>query len=182
MKKWAIIYIVISIFVIIYLIWLNYSKEPEIITKTVTEYQTVEVPRYIVKIKKYPVEVTKVVVIEKSDIVEKEKLPDWLASSTEIVTLNVGDVPPYKGKTRIISLLNIKTGENILLQKQLPYKEPFFEFKKDLRIGIAWDFINQSATGQLNFDFLKISKIHFSLTGEVEKDRVKGGLLLWMKF
>jgi hypothetical protein len=180
-KILIIIYVLISIFVIAYLVWLNYHKEPAPV-QVIKEYVEVEKPVYIEKIKKYPVEVSKVITLEREKIVGKEKLPDWLASATEYVILAVGDVQPYRGKTRIISLLNTRTGEGSLIQKQLPYKEPIFEFKRDLRIGGGWDFVNKSVIGRLDFDFLRISKVNFSLTGEVEKNKIGGELWIWIKF
>jgi len=181
-KILIVIYILTSIFVSAYLIWLNSHQEPEIRIIEKPVYVEVEKPKYIEKIKKYPVEISKVVVLEKEKIVEKEKLPEWLSGATEYVILAIGDVQPYRGKTRIISLLNTKTGEGFLIQKQLPYSEPLFQFKWDLRVGGGWDFVNQSGIGRLDFDFLKISKVNFSLTGEVEKDRIKGGIWIWIKF
>jgi len=183
MKRVIYLYIPLSLLIIVYLIWLHYSREPEILEVEKIVYKEVEKPKYITKIRKIYVKVPEVQVLEKEKIVEKEKdLPEWFKSATEQVILAVGEIPPYKGKTRVFSLLNTKTGEGTLIYKPLSFKEPFLQFKKDLRIGAGWDFINQSGIGRLDFDFMRISKINFSIISEVHKEGFKSGIFLWTKF
>jgi len=184
MKKVMVIsYIVVLSFVTVYLCWLYYSQEPKIVEVEKVVYKEIEKPKYITKIRKIYVKVPEVQVLEKEKIVEKEKdLPEWLKSATEQVILAVGEVPSHKGKTKVFSLLNTKTGEGSLIYKPLPYRQPFFEFKRDLRIGAGWDFIKQSGIGRLDFDFMRISKINFSIISEVHKEGFKSGIFLWTKF
>lgn len=178
-NKVFIIYILLSVFVIIYLVWLNYTKKPQIIERTVTQYVEVEKPRYIEKIKKIEVPVEKIITLEKEKIIEKENLPEWLKGATEQVVLAIGDVKPYTGKTRVISILNTKTGEGSLIQKQLPLT--LLEFKRDLRLSAGWDFFSQKPFSSLEFTFLRISKVNLKIEGGII-DKAYGGIGIWIEF
>jgi hypothetical protein len=181
-------YVLLSIFVIVYLLWLYFSvPKPEKVYYSddfTPAWVEIPPPKEIVKIKtqKYPVYITQIVIVPEEQIVEKIQLPEWLKNATETVILNIGEVPPYKGKTQVYSLLNTKTGEGQLYMKRLPYRKPFIEFKKDLYLFAGWDFVNSSMLGELNFTFLRISKINLSLFGIAQKDKLSGGLGIWMEF
>lgn len=181
-------YVLLSVFVIVYLLWLHFSisKSEKIYCSDDFTPAWVELPppKEIVKIKiqKYPVYITQVVIVPKEQIVEKIQLPEWLKNATDVVILSVGEVPPYKGKTQVYSLLNTKTGKGQLYMKRLPYREPFIEFKKDLQLFAGWDFVNSSMLGELNLTFLRISKINFSLFGMAQKNKLSGGLGVWIRF
>lgn len=162
-SKFIIVYILFSVLVITYLVWLNYTKKPKVVERTVTQYVEVEKPRYVEKVKRVIVPVEKVVTLEREKVVEKENLPDWLKNATEQVILAVGDVRPYAGKTRVISLLNTKTGEGSLIQRQLPLS--FVELKRDLRLSAGWDFIAHQPIGNIEFTFLRISRVNLKVEG-----------------
>lgn len=179
MKKFAIVYIFISIFLIVYLIYLNYSKKPKIVEKTITQYIEVEKPHYITKVKKIEIPVEKIVTLEKEKVVEKESLPVWLKGATEQVILAVGDIEPYVGKTRVISLLNTKTGEGSLIQKQLPL--PLVEFKSNLRFSGGYNLFNQRPYGNFEFTFFRFSKVNFKVEGGF-LERFYGGVGVWIEF
>lgn len=180
MRKVVYIYIVVSIFAIVYLFWLWRNKKPEVIYQTHTEYVQVEVPKEVIKIKTKAVPVEKVVEVPKVELQKVEVLPDWLKSATDVIILAVGEVPPHSGKTRVLSLLNTKTGEGSLLFRQLPLQRPpFISFRKDLELRAGWDFLHQHPFGSLNFTFLNISVIEVGVEGGYINDLYAGIVFRW---
>ncbi|MEM5852953.1 MAG: hypothetical protein QXG39_07285 [Candidatus Aenigmatarchaeota archaeon] len=180
MRKIYYIYIPVSLLVIVYLVWLHFQSKPLPPSKPITEYVYVEVPKEIVKIKKVPIKVEYVKEIPKETI--KEVLPSWLQGATDQIILAAGNVKPHCGQTRIMCILNSSSGEGFLLQKALECKrEPFIQFKKDLILSGGWDFINNKPIGNLQFTFLKVSKIDVSIqAGFIQNPFV--GLSLGLRF
>lgn len=150
MKKLPYIIAAIAVIAAIYA-WFKPLPPPQ------KEYVRVEVPRDIIKIKRVEVPIEKIVVIEKEKLITKRELPDWLKKDDNIQVMSIGLVQPYKGKTEVLSTINIKTGESELLQRQL--RLSFFQFLNEKEIGIRYgtDF-----TGFAKYTFLRTGNLYFS--------------------
>lgn len=170
-----ILYVIVSLFVIIYLVYLHfYTPSPSI------EYIEVPKPQYIYKVKKIKIPIKEIETVEKIKVVEKEKLPDWLASATEYVILTVGVVKPHNANTKVISVLNTKTGENKLLFKQ--EHPPFFTLLRDLSISIDYDLISHNIGGCAKLSFLRISKVYFHTFITGNTNGISAGIGIEVKF
>lgn len=111
-----------------------------------TEYVKVPEIKEVVKIKKVEVPGPKVVeTIEKKVIVEKLKLPDWVKDDIDQQVIATAEIPPYKGATDAVAILNTKTGKSDIIAKQRSLS--FFDFVNEKEIGIRYGMnINQDGT------------------------------------
>lgn len=138
-----------------------------------TEYVTVPQIKQVVKIKRVMVPgPEKIVTIEKEKIVEKLKLPNWVAQNADEQIIATGDVPPYEGCTDVVCTLNIKTGEGNIIAKQRPLSLFAFENKKELggRLGYTSKEFKQIITGFGRWQFLRVGNFHAGLYGEGNTD------------
>jgi hypothetical protein len=137
-------------------VWSWYN--PKIISTP--EYIKVNVPVPYKVISKVTVTVTKVVVMEKQVVVTKEVWPDWFTKDENKQLTAIGDVPPYKGVTRIASIIDTKSGETQLVQNRLPMS--LFSFENEKRIGVRYGKTDKGT--DLNFyadwTFFRVGNIY----------------------
>jgi len=103
------------------------------------------------------VPVEKVIVIEKEKLVTKRELPDWLKNDNNLQVTSIGLVDPYKGKTEILSMIDLNTGENKLLQRRL--RLSFIQFLNEKEIGVRY---GTEFTGFAKYTFLRIGDFYIS--------------------
>lgn len=165
----------VLIFVLIYLIWLHYYSDynqPLYTYQTIIKYLPAETPKEYKKIVKQPVKIKNKNCVVKAYptkiIIKKEKeLPEYLKSNTDIVYLDVKDIPPYEYKTRAISLLNVRTGDSDIVIKRL--RPPFIQFLKELSLEVNYNFNPPAIDGRLQFTFLRISRIRMHLYADINQ-------------
>ena len=150
MKKLPYIIAAITIIAAVYA-WFKPLPPPQ------KEYVTIEVPRDIIKIKRVEVPVEKIVVIEKEKLIIKRELPDWLKKEDNVQVTSIGLVQPYRGKTEVLSTINIKTGESTLLQRQL--RLSFIQLLNEKEIGVKY---GTEFTSFAKYTFLRTGNLYFS--------------------
>lgn len=144
----------------------SYLKNPPVITKT--EYIEMPVEKIVTKIKRVEVPVEKIVTYEKEKIVKELKLPIWIESDIDKQIIANAEIPPYKGKTSTVAVLDTKTGEGQIIAKQKPL--PFISFEDEKEIGIRYGF---STAGQAvdifgRWTFLRVGSIHSAIYIEID--------------
>jgi hypothetical protein len=139
-------------------LWSWYNPKVEVIK----EYVNVKVPVPYKVISKVTVTVEKVVVLEKKVVVTKEVWPDWFTKDETKQLTAIGDVPAYKGTTRVASIIDVKTGESQLVQNRLPL--PMFSFENEKRIGFRYGSTDKGI--EVNFygdwTFFRIGNMYIS--------------------
>jgi hypothetical protein len=165
----------------------NYYKKPA--TITVKEYVPTTEIKEVTKIKRVEVPVEKVVTIEKEVIVEKLTLPEWLKTDPNKQILATAEIPPYKGKTNAVSVLDTKTGASEIIAKQIP--RSLFGLANEREIGIryGYGYFNKESKFQDEgavygrWDFLRIGNAYLGVYGEgTTRGDAKAQLSLGYKF
>lgn len=137
-----------------------------------TEYVNVPEIKEVVKIKRVEVPgPEKIVTIEKKVLVEKIKLPEWFLAETE-QAIATAVIPPYEGKTNVISTLNTETGIGNIIAKQEPLPFMQFENKKEagVRVGYTTDGAKAHTTIYGRWNFMRIGNVHLGLYGEANSE------------
>lgn len=132
-----------------------------------TEYVTVPQIKEVVKIQRVEVPVEKIITIEKDRIIEKIKLPDWIAKDSDKQVTATGTIGAYEGETDIVSVIDVKTGEGSLSVSLKPL--PFISFENDKEIGIRYGVTTKGMQTDIygQWDFLRIGRVHVGVYGEV---------------
>jgi hypothetical protein len=147
-------------------VWAWYNPKQ---TTSTDYYYPVPVEKKVSSIKKIfvPVSSIRIIAYEKEVIVEKLKLPDWVKDKDKQVILD-GEIGAYKGKTSVVGVLDTKTGESTLIQKQLPIS--LFSFENDKEIGARMG-MNMKAGRQIDifgrYTFLRVGTMYVAGYGEV---------------
>jgi hypothetical protein len=134
-----------------------------------TEYVPVSKIKQVVKIKRVMVPgPDKIVTIEKEKVVEKLKLPNWVAQNADEQIIATGEIEPWEGKTDVVATLNTKSGAGNIIAKQRPLSLFAFENKKELggRLGYTSKEFKQIITGFGRWQFLRVGNFHAGLYGE----------------
>ena len=132
----------------------EYVQVPQI--KVVTKIKTVKVPGP-----------TEIVTIEKEVVVEKLKLPEWIKTDENKQIIATAEIPPYKGKTDAVAILDTKTGASQIVAKQVPL--PLFGFENDKEIGMraGVNLKGGTETGIYGrWSFLRVGSFHVGAYGE----------------
>jgi hypothetical protein len=132
----------------------TYVKVPEI--KEVIKIQRVTVPGP-----------ERIVTIEKTVIVDKLKLPEWIKTDADEQAIATAVIEPYKGKTNAVGLLNTKTGVGQIVAKQEPL--PLFGFVNDKEIGVRYgtSIKNGMETDIYGrWDFVRVGNVNVGVYGE----------------
>jgi hypothetical protein len=136
-------------------------------TNTV-EYVNIPEIKEVIKIKRVEIPgPERIVTIEKTVIVEKLKLPDWIANNPDEQALATAVIAPYKGKTNAVALLNTKTGVGQIVAKQEPL--PLFGFVNDREVGVraGVDMKGQPETTIYgSWTFVRVGAVHLSVYGD----------------
>lgn len=150
--------------------WYSERNKPIISQK---EYIVVPEIKEVIKIKRVTVPGPKTVVtIEKEKVVEKLKLPNWVAQNADEQIIATGEIEPWEGKTDVVATLNIKSGVGNIIAKQRPLSLFAFENKKELggRLGYTSKEFKQIITGFGRWQFLRVGNFHAGLYGEGNTD------------
>lgn len=133
---------------------IEYVKVPEI--KTVTKIQRVEIPGP-----------ERIVTVEKTVVVEKLKLPSWIASNADKQIVATASVAPYAGITQAVAVLDTKTGISEIIAKREPLPLLAFTNHKELyaRAGYDTAFSVQATVG-VRWRFVRIGTIHVGAFAE----------------
>ena len=109
-----------------------WKKPPTLVQ---TEYIQVPQIKEVVKIKRVEVPgPERIVTLEKTVIVEKLGLPEWIRTNDNEQAIATASIEPYKGKTNAVALLNTKTGVGQIVAKQEPI--PLLGFLNEREIGV----------------------------------------------
>lgn len=87
--------------------------------------------------KEIPVE--KIRIIEKPVVVEKLMLPEWVKQDVTKQILATGEVPPYRGTTSVVAVLDTSSGATELIAKQNPL--PLFGFEDEKAVGLRYSLL-----------------------------------------
>lgn len=131
MKQWHFIAIGVAEAVLVAAMLFAWYKPPREITRT--EYVKVPEIRETVKIKRVEVPVEKIITLEKTVVVEKLKLPEWIAKDAAKQVVSTADFPPTNGGYSAACLVDTTTGEGQIVAKEK--RPPFFEFLNEKEIG-----------------------------------------------
>ena len=144
----------------------HWYKTPAIITQT--EYVNVPQIKEVVKIKRVTVPgPARVVTVEKTVIVEKLGLPEWISTNDNEQAIATASIDPYKGKTNAVALLNVKTGVGQIVAKREPL--PLFGFVNEREIGLRAG-INTKAEPETTvygkWSFARVGNAHIGIYGD----------------
>jgi hypothetical protein len=132
----------------------EFIKVPEV--KTVTKIKRVEVPGP-----------TKIVTVEKEVVVEKLKLPDWVKTDENKQVVATAEIQPYEGKTDAVAILDTKTGESVIVAKQIPLPLFGFENSKEIGLRAGVTIKGEAETGIYGrWSFLRVGNLHVGAYGE----------------
>lgn len=132
----------------------EFIKVPEV--KTVTKIKRVEVPGP-----------TKIVTVEKEVVVEKLKLPDWVKTDENKQVIATAEIQPYEGKTDAVAILDTKTGESVIVAKQIPLPLFGFENSKEIGLRAGVNIKGEAETGIYGrWSFLRVGNLHVGAYGE----------------
>jgi hypothetical protein len=142
---------------------------PQIKTLTRTEYQTVEKEKTVVQIKTVKVPGPReVVTIEKPVIVERLSLPPEVATDPAQVITGNADIEPSESGTSVVSVLNVDTGETVMIAKEKP--QSLFGFPADIESGIRYGLSTrtlQEGDIYARWQFLRVGKVFLGVYGEI---------------
>ena len=144
------------------------AEHPPVTSKT--EYVNVPQIKTVTTIKRIPVTVEKVITIEKQVVVEKLKLPEQIAKDVNKQVTATGEVAPYEGKTNVVAVIDVKSGESQIVAKQVPMS--FFDFESKKEIGVRYGYgsaskVNMEADIYGRWDFVRVGNVHVGVYGEV---------------
>jgi hypothetical protein len=74
----------------------------------------------------------------KKEVVKKLKLPPLIANNTTVQITATADIPPNKGDTLVVSVLNTKTGHSDIVYKPLPRE--FFRFEDEGELKVRYEY------------------------------------------
>ena len=125
-------------------------------------------PKPIVQIKYIKVPGPKEIqIVEKKVIVEKIKLPDWVKTDDNLQGIATAIIEPYKGKTNVVTLLNMTDGKAQILTEQQPLA--LFGFVNDREVGIRAG-INikgePETTVYGKWSFVRVGNVHVGVYGD----------------
>jgi hypothetical protein len=138
----------------------HWYKKPT--TITVTEYLPAKPIPQAAKIK--PVKVPgpkEVTTLDKPTLLQKIELPQSFKDNPNEQAIATAQVPPYKGKTNVVAVMNVKEGTTEILAKQEPL--PLFGFVNDREIGIraGINIKGEPVTSIYgSWDFARIGSVH----------------------
>jgi hypothetical protein len=132
----------------------EYVEVPKI--KTVTKIKTVKVPGP-----------TQIVTVEKTVVVEKLKLPEWIKTDENKQVIATAEIQPYEGKTDAVAVLDTKTGESQIVAKQVPLPLLGFENIKEIGLRAGVNLKGGTETGIYGrWSFLRVGSFHVGAYGE----------------
>ena len=158
-------------------------KKPSTITQT--EYVKVPEIKEVIKIKKVEVPgPERIVTIDKEVIVERLHLPDWIKNNPDEQAIASAAIPPYRGTTNAVALLNTKTGVGQVVARQEPL--PLFGFLNEREVGVRAG-INIKAEpvtsiyGQ--WDFVRVGSVKIGVYADADSTgQAKGQVAVGFRF
>jgi len=136
----------------------EYVEVPQI--KTVTKIKTVKVPGP-----------TQIVTVEKTVVVEKLKLPEWIKTDENKQVIATAEVPPYQGTTNTVAVLDTVTGTSQIVAKQVPLSFVAFENEKELGLRAGVGLKNTTEVGVYGrWTFLRVGNAHLGAYGEANSN------------
>lgn len=133
----------------------NYINQPEI-----PKAQKIEHKKIVV--------LSKIDVLDKEKAVEKLKINDPVKSDKAKQITATAEIPPYDGKTNVISVLDTSTGASEIIAKQEPLSFFGFENKRELgaRVGYSTDGMEMRSTVFGRWSVARVGGVHISIYGE----------------
>lgn len=147
----------------------NWYKAQHKPTVSNTEYVPVPEIKTVTKIKRiYVPGPERIITYEKEKIVQKLKLPNWVAQDADEQIIATGEIEPYEGKTDVVATLNTKSGAGNIIAKQRPLSFLAFENKKEVgaRAGYTTDEFKQLITVFGRWQFFRVGAVHAGLYAE----------------
>lgn len=110
----------------------------------------------------------KVKVIPKKTIKDSVKpLPPELEKD-EIQVMDTAEIAPSDYGTKVISTININTGDTKLISKQNP--APFIDFENLKRVGVGYGYGSEGSTAKVvgEYTFLRVGSFHLGTQAEIQ--------------
>ena len=126
------------------------------------EYVEIEVPKPYAVVSTVTKTIKQIVYLDKIKVVEVEKWPDWFTKDDNKQITAVGDVPAYKGTTRVASIIDTSTGKSSLVQNRLPMS--LFGFENEKRVGVRYGFTDKGTDFLFYGDwtFFRVGSLYFT--------------------
>jgi len=158
-----VIYALVVIFLAVSAIWAWYRK-PKVINVPQTQYVYVPQIKEVIKVKKEYITVDKVQVLGKAEALKKlDGFPAGIANDPDKQITSTGVIPPYKGKTNVLNVLDTKSGISEIMAKQVGL--PFIAIEQERYAGARI-----GSTGQVTvfaeWNFLRIGNAHIGAYGQ----------------
>ena len=161
---------------------LRFRPKPVITQETFT---VAPEPKQTKKIKRVEVPVKKVVALEKTAVVKKLDIPEQAVKGERKQITATASIPPYEGKTTVVSVLDTESGESEIIARQEPL--PFAELKSRFQVGLNYYPFKSETLGEYaldaNYTFGRISALRGQIKGEVDtKGNWKAGVRVYAEW
>ncbi|BCS54061.1 hypothetical protein [Geobacter sp. SVR] len=94
-------------------------------------------------------------------------LPDEVINDDEKEVTATGEIPPSENGSKVVSVIDTKTGDTVLITKVNP--PPLFAFENKRRIGVGYGIGTAGPTAKLfgEYTFLRVGNFHLSAEAEI---------------
>jgi hypothetical protein len=147
-------------------------KPPKVVTSAPQkDFQEASVPKPYAVVTKETVTVETIKVLTKKEVIVKDRWPDWFTSNEAKQVTAIGMVDPYKGKTEVVSVIDIKSGESQIISKRLPLALFAFENEKAIGMRYGTDLIIYGS-----WTFARVGNMYFAGYAEAGNGRTFVGI------
>lgn len=158
------IYGLVIILLAVSAIWGWYFKKPQVITVPTDVYVPVPQIQEVIKVKTVYVDVGKVQVLDKAEAIKKlGGFPEIAATDPNKQITSTGVIPPYKGRTNVVNVIDTKSGVSEIMAKRIPL--PFMAIEQERYAGVRIGS-NGNITAFAEWGFGRIGKAHIAAYGQ----------------
>lgn len=152
-----------------------YHETPQLPQK---QFAPVAALPQVKNVPKEEIKPAKVVVYQKAALAKKVALPPEVLNDGAKHVTATADLPPSKGGTEVISVIDEKTGESTIFAKAKPL--PLFGFANEKKLGLAYGastLRGPEARLYGEYTFARVGNVYMSVRGEVNNRAEATGLV-----
>lgn len=141
-------------------------------TPRLPEYASLPAEKPVANLQRRRTAVKEVEVYDKKSVSDVLKLPENISNAPEKEITANAEIPAYKGKTSVISVIDKNTGRSEIVAKQKPL--PLFEFLNEKEIGIRYGYqfslASPSMAGEIygRYTFARLGNVHIAAYGVID--------------
>lgn len=176
------IYALVVVFLALSALW-GWYRKPQVINVPYNVYVPVPQIQEVVKVKKEYVYVDKgqVQVLNKEEAIKRlDGFPAGIKDDKDKQITSTGVIPPYKGKTNVVNVIDTKSGISEIMAKQVAL--PLFAIEQERYAGVRIGSTGQ-VTGFIEWGFARVGKLHAGAYGQYgTKDGAEVGIIGKIEF